>query len=124
MISRKHKQPHARNHLLDLRATLTKNKKQKPKNKKNQQQQFSTTGEKVIDVDATETKAEEEVKDDKFLKETEAVTGSSEEAVFQAETAKLLDIVTRSLYTDKEVMRQQNHNKKKAQFFVEPSPGF
>jgi len=47
-------------------------------------------------------KEETEVKD-VLPPETEKVTGSSVQHEFQAETRKLLDIVARSLYTDKEV---------------------
>eukprot|EP00301_Raphidiophrys_heterophryoidea_P024152 c7744_g1_i1.p1 GENE.c7744_g1_i1~~c7744_g1_i1.p1 ORF type:complete len:733 (-),score=263.36 c7744_g1_i1:71-2269(-) len=75
---------------------------------------FSTT-EKVIDVEtntATDTDTATNITEDetlgtkpdeKFLPETESVTGVAEERVFQAETAKLLEIVAKSIYTDKEV---------------------
>ena len=42
----------------------------------------------------------------KFLEETEKVTGKPQLSTFQAETAKLLEIVAKSLYTDKEVKTQ------------------
>ncbi len=57
----------------------------------------------VDDAQADPTPAKEA----KYLTETETPYGSVEESAFQAETAKLLEIVAKSLYTDKEVRSSQ-----------------
>jgi len=74
-------------------------------------QKFLTTKagdatEQVIDAEVEEeTTAQKEEK--KFLAETEVVQGEAEQSSFQAETSKLLEIVAKSLYTDKEVFLRE-----------------
>ena len=54
----------------------------------------------MVDDDAPEEKAKEETT---LIEETETVKGAAESFGFQTETAQILDIVARSLYTEKEV---------------------
>lgn len=57
---------------------------------------------KQYSAEATATASEERLSDNQ-LKQTETLKGQSEKKEFQAETRMLLDIVARSLYSDKEV---------------------
>lgn len=70
---------------------------------KEEREEIEEASKDLEDVEEDDLPEEEEEPPVPLPPDTETVTGPSQKHEFQAETRKLLDIVARSLYTDKEV---------------------